>query len=321
MLSSAQLKQITTEARPIIERQLEDAERLAGLRDVVAAAGGDWGQLKALIKAQIRDEQDEAGEGKHVRKILDKADYANAYAGMLGLANMNEKNFSDDTPHDADGVVIEDDNLIPAFLSPAQPNGADPRTPVGAAVVGETANHSEVAGELVAPGLTAADHGTDGGVSADDLSAGGENVADRPVHVPEEPGPGSTSVNPPAEGGTNSASISEPVTVPPPHTVTATGDDSAAPPSAAVVVPELASVDADAGVDRSGSHRAPAPVANVVALRSHDPATHFLSEKGLARLHGCLKPEICASSSPRTKLCFDCSRQHDGPTAQMGSAS
>lgn len=91
MLTSSKLKQVTSEARPIIERQLEDALKLAGLRDVVAAAGGDWSQLKALIKAQIKDE--EAGDGKHVRKILEKADYAMAYADMLGL-NMNEDNFS-----------------------------------------------------------------------------------------------------------------------------------------------------------------------------------------------------------------------------------
>jgi len=123
VLTSAQLKQITAEARPIIERQLDDALKLAGLRDVVAAAGGDWSQLKALIKAQIQDE--ETGDGKRVRKILDKAEYANAYADMLGLggANMNEENFIADalgiteimrhgvngpTPeHDADGVIIE----------------------------------------------------------------------------------------------------------------------------------------------------------------------------------------------------------------------
>lgn len=91
MLTSAQLRQVTAEARPIIERQLDDALKLAGLRDVVAAAGGDWSQLKALIKAQIKDE--EAGDGKHVRKVLEKADYALAYADMLGL-NLNEENFS-----------------------------------------------------------------------------------------------------------------------------------------------------------------------------------------------------------------------------------
>lgn len=95
MLTPAQLKQVTAEARPIIERQIDDALKLAGLRDVVSAAGGDWSQLKALIKAQIKDE--ETGDGKHVQKILDKADYANAYADMLGLSGskMNEENLSE----------------------------------------------------------------------------------------------------------------------------------------------------------------------------------------------------------------------------------
>lgn len=88
------LKDITAEARPIIERQLHDAKLIAGLRDVVAANGGDWGALKALIKAHIEDENDEAGDSKRVQKILDKADSSTAYADMLGLAKMNEKNFS-----------------------------------------------------------------------------------------------------------------------------------------------------------------------------------------------------------------------------------
>ncbi len=101
MLSSLAVKKIVTEARPIIERQLNDALKLAGMREVVAKAGGDWGQLKALIKAQIQDENDDAGDRKHVKKILDKAGYATAYADMLGL-NMNEKNFSERTEPDRD---------------------------------------------------------------------------------------------------------------------------------------------------------------------------------------------------------------------------
>lgn len=94
MLSSAQIKDIVSEARPIIERQLDDAERIAAFRDVVAASGGDWSALKALIKAQIQDERDESGDGKRVRKILEKADFSTGYADMLGWSNMNEKNFS-----------------------------------------------------------------------------------------------------------------------------------------------------------------------------------------------------------------------------------
>ncbi|MDR7032407.1 hypothetical protein [Mesorhizobium sp. BE184] len=91
------LKNIMAEARPIIERQMNDAAIIAGLRTVVANAGGDWGALKALIKAHVEDENDETGEGKRVQKIREKADSTSAYADMLGLANMNEKNFSAET--------------------------------------------------------------------------------------------------------------------------------------------------------------------------------------------------------------------------------
>lgn len=94
MLSSKGLKEIVTAARPIIERQLDDAEQIAAFRDKVADAGGDWSALKALIKAQIQDERDETGEGKRVKKILDKAGFSTDYAELLGWSNMNEKNFS-----------------------------------------------------------------------------------------------------------------------------------------------------------------------------------------------------------------------------------
>lgn len=94
MLSSHQLKQIAAEARPIIERMLDDAEIIAGFRTMVADHGGDWSALKALLKAQIQDERDETGDGKRVRKVMEKAEFATAYADMLGIADMNEGNFS-----------------------------------------------------------------------------------------------------------------------------------------------------------------------------------------------------------------------------------
>jgi hypothetical protein len=88
------LKAIMAEARPIIERQMDDAKLISGFQKVVSAAGGDWGALKALIKAHVEDEADEAGDRKRIKKIVDKADDTAAYADMLGLANMNENNFS-----------------------------------------------------------------------------------------------------------------------------------------------------------------------------------------------------------------------------------
>lgn len=94
MASSTDLKAIYTEAYPLIEQQLDLADLIAGLREKATAIGLDWSQIKALLKAQIQDERDETGGRKRVRKIIDKAEHASAYADMLGLANMNENNFS-----------------------------------------------------------------------------------------------------------------------------------------------------------------------------------------------------------------------------------
>lgn len=100
MLSSKFLKDIMAEAYPIIQRQLEDAQVIASFRELVTANGGDWSALKALMKAHVEDSLDDSGEGKRVKKILEKADSSNAYAEMLGLANMNEKNFISDDEDD-----------------------------------------------------------------------------------------------------------------------------------------------------------------------------------------------------------------------------
>lgn len=90
-ITAQMLRDIMAEARPIIERQMNDAKLIAGFRDLIASNGGDWSALKALIKAHVEDEADDDGEGKRVRKILDKADSSTAYADMLGLAKMNEE--------------------------------------------------------------------------------------------------------------------------------------------------------------------------------------------------------------------------------------
>lgn len=120
MLSSKTLKDIVSEARPIIERQLDDAERIAGFRDVVASNGGDWSALKALIKAQIQDERDETGDGKRVKKILDKAGFSTGYADLLGWSNMNEKNFSADEEFDpTTGEFLEDGDANPRLIKQA----------------------------------------------------------------------------------------------------------------------------------------------------------------------------------------------------------
>jgi len=204
MLSSHALKQIVAEARPIIERQLDDADQIAALREVVTAQGGDWSALKALIKAQVQDERDEAGDGKRVRKILDKADYATTYAGLLGLANMNEQNFSaaETTIHNTSVPAGFDPETVeevttPFFVESAnnepQPETAEQSQGITSAptasfagtegdegqhpIQPETAN--EVGDEFSHVAGDAAGHGeSDRREDAGDFSnAGGENVA------------------------------------------------------------------------------------------------------------------------------------------------
>lgn len=103
------LRNVMAEARPIIERQMNDAKIIAGFRDLIASNGGDWSALKALIKAHVEDEADDDGGGKRVQKILDKADSSTAYADMLGLAKMNEENFSANLSYSQSGLTYADE--------------------------------------------------------------------------------------------------------------------------------------------------------------------------------------------------------------------
>jgi hypothetical protein len=90
------LRQIRQDARPYIEQALDLAEVFTGFRKLASENGLDWGVIKALIKAEVQDEK-EGGSGK-VDRIIEKADFASAYADMLGLgSNMNEKIFSSET--------------------------------------------------------------------------------------------------------------------------------------------------------------------------------------------------------------------------------
>jgi hypothetical protein len=91
MFSSEALKAIVEELRPVIERQVADAAIITGMRELVTAQGGDWSAIKALVKAQVQDDLDEAGDGKRVRKVIEKSEFTTAYADMLGL-NLNEQN-------------------------------------------------------------------------------------------------------------------------------------------------------------------------------------------------------------------------------------
>lgn len=92
-MNAADLRNIAQEAWAPLEQQMDAAEILAELGKVCRDKGGDWSQLKALVKAKIRDARDESGEGTHVANLVEKAEAASAYADLIG--NMNKKNFSD----------------------------------------------------------------------------------------------------------------------------------------------------------------------------------------------------------------------------------
>jgi uncharacterized protein (UPF0335 family) len=101
------------------------------------------------------------------------------------------------------------------------------------------------------------------------------------------------------------------------------GENVAAPISETIVILE----NDDDGESRDGglasiSAVEPGAPTNVVTLhrQAYNPATHFENSKGLLRLHGCNKPEVCGSANPRVKLCFSCSVKHDGPSPMGGVA-
>lgn len=128
--TSEALKKIWKAARPLIAEGLDIAEQIAALRDTATDHGLDWSQIKALLKAQIQDERDDNGDGKRMKRLLEKADHATAYADMLGFSapNMNEKNISA-VEHDPDtGEITDTENRT----------GAAPATSGAAGVVAGT---------------------------------------------------------------------------------------------------------------------------------------------------------------------------------------
>lgn len=92
--SKSDIRNIVEQARPLIERWLDVSDLIAAFREACTAKGIEWGPLKALIKARVRDEQDEKGGDKNIRALLAKAEDATAYADMLGWAVEAKKLFS-----------------------------------------------------------------------------------------------------------------------------------------------------------------------------------------------------------------------------------
>lgn len=132
MATSNDLRDVFSAGRPLIEQWLDIAEQMAALRDAASAKGLDWSQVKALLKAQIQDERDEAGDGKRVRRIVEKAEFASAYADMLGLANMNENNFSAEGPisRDYQDRFLQNSNSSGLETPPPETTDESPAQPL-----------------------------------------------------------------------------------------------------------------------------------------------------------------------------------------------
>ncbi len=87
MTKASDVIALAKETRRVVETDLDNAELFKGLRETARNKGIDWPQLKALVKAQAQDARD---DGHRVGKIVEKADFAAAYAEMLS-GKMNEK--------------------------------------------------------------------------------------------------------------------------------------------------------------------------------------------------------------------------------------
>jgi hypothetical protein len=121
---AALLRQIRTDARPYVEQWLELATVFSGFRKLASENGLDWGVIKALIKAEIQDEL-EGGSNK-VDRIIEKADFAAAYADMLGLGTkMNELKITSVRIDPVTGEIIERPASGPPAVETAQGGGVE----------------------------------------------------------------------------------------------------------------------------------------------------------------------------------------------------
>jgi hypothetical protein len=93
-MNTKDIRDIAKELRPIIDRELDDAEIKKGLSDAARAKGIAFAQLKALVKAQAQDARD---GGSRVGKLVERADFACSYAEILNEHERETGNRSSET--------------------------------------------------------------------------------------------------------------------------------------------------------------------------------------------------------------------------------
>lgn len=83
------VRSFASEAEPVIEQWLNAAVTLAGLRDAAKEQGINWTQLKAILVAKARDNED---GGDRLAKLTENHDLALEYADMIGNRKVAEEN-------------------------------------------------------------------------------------------------------------------------------------------------------------------------------------------------------------------------------------
>ena len=89
-------------------------------RKLVTNEGGDWNSLKAILKAEILDEEG----GENLDKVLRHDGDRTAYADMLGLdpSKMNNKNFSSAEPKPLSASIQPPDSGEAVHRHPKPPS-------------------------------------------------------------------------------------------------------------------------------------------------------------------------------------------------------
>lgn len=135
-MTVAELRGLFEEARPLVKQWLGLSEQFAAFRTAATDKGFDWSQIKALLKAQAMDERDSTD--KHVKRIIDRAEYASSYAAQLGLGQVNEIIYSDEPEAVAPVKSAEKPAAKPIEIVP-EPASKD--------IIGAAGNHTLTGGD------------------------------------------------------------------------------------------------------------------------------------------------------------------------------
>ena len=124
MATKHDLQELLDAYEPVLDREFDVKDATKGLRDLATKKGIDWSAFKAVAKARKQDERDaeEGKEGGRLDKIIERADFAQAYANMLGFTeDEREKENRSSEPQTS--------NVTPIVPSDSRNDGGMPPIP------------------------------------------------------------------------------------------------------------------------------------------------------------------------------------------------